>query len=91
MPSAGRDVTYIVSDYPETTRLLSASILIGSEPEPLFTHDETLTDRYVEAIDRVLRAADQLTDYSAEALVSLSGRDATAPCGLTGSEDQTWQ
>jgi perosamine synthetase len=69
MPPASRDVTYDVADYPETTRLLDGSILIGSEPHPLCAQDAPLMDRYLVAIERVLAAADRVMDVPQEALI----------------------
>jgi dTDP-4-amino-4,6-dideoxygalactose transaminase len=69
VPPAGRDVTYDAAGYPETTRLLDGSVLIGSEPQPLCAQDESLMDRYLVAIRRVLDAAGRLMDVPREALV----------------------
>ena len=69
MPPASRDVTYDPAGYPETSRLLDASVLIGSEPQPLCAQDLPLMDRYLEAVARVLAAADRLMDVPEEALV----------------------
>ena len=69
VPPAGRDVTYDVADYRETTRLLNGSVLIGSEPEPLAAQDEALMDRYLVAIERVLQSADRIMDVPTEALM----------------------
>jgi hypothetical protein len=70
MPPASRDVTYDPEVFPEATRLLDGSVLVGSEPRPLCAQDESLMDRYLIAIDRVLGAADQLMDVPLERLVA---------------------
>ncbi|HEX8938939.1 MAG TPA: DegT/DnrJ/EryC1/StrS family aminotransferase [Candidatus Limnocylindrales bacterium] len=69
MPPASRDVTYDVADYPETTRLLDGSVLIGSEPQPLAAQDESLMATWLEAVDKVLASADRLMEVPEAALV----------------------
>lgn len=58
VPPAGRDVRYEAGDYPEATRLLNCSLLLGSEQHPLCAQDEGLMDYYVAAMHKVCAALD---------------------------------
>lgn len=63
VPPAGRDVTYDPAQYPEATRLLDCSLLLGSERHPLCAQDEVVMDYYVAAFHKVYAAlADVLAD-----------------------------
>jgi dTDP-4-amino-4,6-dideoxygalactose transaminase len=60
IPPAGREITYDPAAYPEATRLLDCSLLIGSERHPLCGQDEDLMDHYVAAFHKVYRALDDV-------------------------------
>ena len=46
------------SAYPETSRLLDSSLVLGPEATPLYVQDAALMDEYVEAVDKVLQRID---------------------------------
>jgi hypothetical protein len=60
VPPASRDVTYDSAAYPEATRLLDCSILIGSERNPLCGQDEDLMDHYLAAFHKVYAELEEL-------------------------------
>lgn len=60
VPPASRDITYDPAAFPEATRLLDCSILIGSERHPLCGQDEDLMDLYVAAFHKVYGALEEV-------------------------------
>lgn len=59
-PPAGRDIVYDPDGYPEATRLLNCSLLLGSEHHPLCGQDEGVMDYYVAAFHKVYHALDEV-------------------------------
>jgi dTDP-4-amino-4,6-dideoxygalactose transaminase len=53
-PPAGRDITYDVADFPESTALLDSSLVLCELRHPIFVQSLELMERYVETIRRVL-------------------------------------
>ncbi len=63
MPPADRDVHYDPRAYPEATRLLDDSLLLGSEHYPLCGQDASVMPYVVEAVHKVYAArADLVAD-----------------------------
>lgn len=60
MPPASRDITYDPHAYPEATRLLDDSILLGSERYPLAGQDASVMPYVVAAFRKVYHALDTL-------------------------------
>lgn len=60
MPPASRDITYDPHAYPEATRLLDDSILLGSERYPLAGQDASVMPYVVAAFHKVYHALDTL-------------------------------
>src|SRR5919198_1270698 len=54
------------ADFPETSRLLDESLILGSEPRPLFVQDGELMQSYVEAFEKVLGSLDALLELPFE-------------------------
>ena len=54
------------ADFPETCRLLDESLILGSEPRPLFIQDGELVRSYVEAFEKVLAGLDVLLELPFE-------------------------
>jgi perosamine synthetase len=53
-------------EYPETCRVLDESIIVGSEPRPLFVQEGELMHAYVEAFEKVLANLDALLELPFE-------------------------
>jgi dTDP-4-amino-4,6-dideoxygalactose transaminase len=53
-------------EYPEATRVLEGSFLLGSEAHPLFIQEPALMDSYVEAIEKVLANLETLLELPFE-------------------------
>jgi dTDP-4-amino-4,6-dideoxygalactose transaminase len=60
VPPASREITYDPNGYPEATRLLNCSLLIGSERHPLCGQHEDLMDEYIAAFHKVYHALDEV-------------------------------
>lgn len=60
VPPAGRPISYDPAAYPQATRLLDCSILLGSERHPLCAQDESLMDDYVAAFHKVYNALEEV-------------------------------
>jgi perosamine synthetase len=54
------------TEFPETSRLLDESLILGSEPKPLFVQDGELMRSYVEAFEKVLASLDALLELPFE-------------------------
>jgi perosamine synthetase len=75
VPPAGRDITYDPAAYPQATRLLDCSLLIGSERHPLCGQDADLMDEYIAAFHKVYHA---LEEVLADPNLTRSGAQAVA-------------
>jgi dTDP-4-amino-4,6-dideoxygalactose transaminase len=60
VPPAGRDISYDAQTYPEATRLLDGSLLLGSERYPLAGQDASVMPYVVAAVKKVYAALDEL-------------------------------
>ncbi len=58
VPPAGRDIRYDPDGYPEATRLLNDSLLLGSERYPLAGQDASVMPYVIEAVHKVYAALD---------------------------------
>jgi len=56
----GKSISYRREDYPETTRLLDESLVIGGESTPLYSQDLKVIEYYVEAIQKVSDNIDEI-------------------------------
>jgi len=56
----GQEVKYDLAEYPETVKVLSDSMVIGSHSYPLFPQPQALMERYVGAFQRVFANLDQV-------------------------------
>jgi len=56
------------AEFPEASRLLDESLILGSEGMPLFVQEPSLMERYVEAFDKVLANLDSVLDAPYEPL-----------------------
>jgi perosamine synthetase len=56
----GQEVKYDLAEYPETTKLLEDSMVVGSHSYPLFPQPSELMTKYVEAFQRVFAHLDQV-------------------------------
>jgi dTDP-4-amino-4,6-dideoxygalactose transaminase len=59
-PFYGRQIEYRPEDYPEAVRLLETSLVVSTEPYPLFVQDQELMEHYVEAFRKVFDSLDEL-------------------------------
>jgi perosamine synthetase len=59
-PFYGKDITYDVSDYPETNRLLGESFVICSEQYPIYAQNLDLMKYYVEGFNKVFENLDEV-------------------------------
>ena len=57
---------YDPADFPETAKLLDESLILGSEPKPLFIQDAQVMRGYVEAFEKVLGNLDALLELPFE-------------------------
>jgi hypothetical protein len=53
-------VKYIPEEYPEAQRLMDESIVVNSEPYPIFLQDQELMECYVAAFRKVFDNLDEL-------------------------------
>lgn len=60
VPPADRDISYDPRGYPEASRLLDCSIILGSERHPLCGQQEGVMPYYVEAMHKVMGRLDDL-------------------------------
>jgi dTDP-4-amino-4,6-dideoxygalactose transaminase len=60
VPPASRDITYNPLDFPEATRLLNDSLLIGSERFPLAGQDASVMPYVIAAFRKVYEGLDEL-------------------------------
>jgi hypothetical protein len=60
VPPASRDISYDAQAYPEATRLLQDSILLGSERYPLAGQDASVMPYVVAAVHKVYEALETL-------------------------------
>ena len=60
VPPAGRDIRYDAEGYPESTRLLNDSLLLGSERYPLAGQDASVMPYVIAAVHKVYAALDAL-------------------------------
>lgn len=61
-PFYGKEIEYRTEDYPETVKLIESSLVICSEPYPIFPQKMELMELYVEAFHKVFDDIDQLLD-----------------------------
>jgi hypothetical protein len=59
-PFYGGDVSYEESDYPVTQELLNNSIIVGTEPFPLFPQKMELMELYIKAFHKVFNNMDEM-------------------------------
>jgi hypothetical protein len=59
-PFYGREIEYRPEEYPEAIRLLETSLVINSEPYPIFNQDLELMQYYVKAFHKVFDNLDEL-------------------------------
>jgi dTDP-4-amino-4,6-dideoxygalactose transaminase len=59
-PFYGRQIEYSPDDYPEAIRLLETSLVVSTEPYPLFVQDQELMEYYVKAFRKVFDNLDEL-------------------------------
>jgi dTDP-4-amino-4,6-dideoxygalactose transaminase len=66
-PFYDREISYEVDDYPETVQLLADSMVICSEPYPIYAQSLDLMRYYIKGINKVFDNLDELfeMDYSA--------------------------
>jgi hypothetical protein len=62
MPPAGRDIQYDANGYPEATRLLNDSLLIGSERYPLAGQNASVMPYVIAAVRKVHAAIEQVIE-----------------------------
>jgi dTDP-4-amino-4,6-dideoxygalactose transaminase len=59
-PYYGKEIEYRPEDYPEAIRLLETSIVVNTEPYPIYVQDMSLMEYYVEAFYKVFDNLDEL-------------------------------
>jgi dTDP-4-amino-4,6-dideoxygalactose transaminase len=59
-PYYGREIAYRPEEYPESIRLLQTSLVVNSEPHPIFNQDLELMEHYVAAFRKVFDNLDEL-------------------------------
>jgi len=59
-PYYGREIEYKPEEYPEAIRLMETSLVINTEPHPIFNQDLELMEYYVAAFRKVLENLDEL-------------------------------
>jgi dTDP-4-amino-4,6-dideoxygalactose transaminase len=59
-PFYGRQISYEPDDYPQAIQLLETSIVVNSEPYPIFIQESALMEHYVAAFRKVLDNLDQV-------------------------------
>lgn len=59
-PYYGREIAYRPEEYPESIRLLETSLVVNSEPHPIFNQDLELMEHYVAAFRKVFANLDEL-------------------------------
>lgn len=75
-PFYGKELVYRTDDYPETTKLLDSSIIVGTEEYPLFPQKLELMEQYVETFRKVFANLDAVMeiDLAAQSRVTTAGR-----------------
>jgi perosamine synthetase len=59
-PFYGKEIQYTPEDYPEAIRLLETSLVINTEPHPIFVQDTELMAYYVEGFQKIFDRLDEL-------------------------------
>jgi perosamine synthetase len=59
-PYYGREIHYDPEEYPEAIRLLETSLVVNSEPYPIYIQDMQLMEYYVQAFRKVFDHLDEL-------------------------------
>jgi len=59
-PFYGREIKYNPEDYPEAIRLLETSLIINTEPYPIYIQDLELMEYYVQAFQKIFDNLDEL-------------------------------
>jgi dTDP-4-amino-4,6-dideoxygalactose transaminase len=59
-PYYGKEISYNPGDYPEALRLMDESLVINTEPYPIFIQDLVLMEHYVAAIRKVFAHIDEV-------------------------------
>jgi dTDP-4-amino-4,6-dideoxygalactose transaminase len=59
-PFYGREVHYNPAEYPEAQRLMDESLVINTEPYPIFLQDLELMEYYASAIRKVVQHVDEI-------------------------------
>jgi perosamine synthetase len=59
-PYYGREIRYVPEEYPQALRLMDESLVINTEPYPIFLQDLELMEHYAAAIRKVVEHVDEL-------------------------------
>lgn len=59
-PYYGKEIAYHPEDYPHAIRLLETSLVVNTEPYPIYLQDLELMERYVEAFRKVFGHLDEV-------------------------------
>lgn len=59
-PYYGQQVQYVPEDYPQAIRLLESSLVINTEPYPIYVQDLELMEYYVQAFRKVFDNLDEI-------------------------------
>jgi dTDP-4-amino-4,6-dideoxygalactose transaminase len=59
-PFYGKEIRYDPQEYPEALRLLETSLVVNTEPYPIFNQDLELMEHYVEAFHKVFGNLDEV-------------------------------
>ncbi len=59
-PYYGKDISYNPADYPEALRLMDTSLVLNTEPYPIYLQDRELMEFYVEAFRKVFSHLDEV-------------------------------
>ncbi len=61
-PAKKPQIRYNPADYPEAQRLLDESIVVNTEPYPIFNQDLELMEHYVAAFRKIFDNLDEVLD-----------------------------
>jgi len=59
-PFYGEEIRYNPADYPQALRLMDTSLVVNTEPYPIYLQDMELMERYVEAFRKVFGHLDEI-------------------------------
>jgi perosamine synthetase len=63
-PYYGKEIHYDPADYPEAQRLMDESLVINTEPYPIFAQDLELMEHYVAAIRKVFDSVEEMKEFT---------------------------